>query len=299
MKIIYAITCHEVTDPLLYTVNELSSCKDNLVIIHVDKKSDLQQFSSIDIDNVFFLQDRVDICWGTFSQIEATYKLLSYAYKLEFDYFFLLSGDDIPLTSQKDLTVFLKDNSGYEFFEFQSENDNYVNPLERVKYKYPFWYFKRKKNIYNKIKSKAFDKLKFLFFRNKCFLSHHKEFPELYKGSNWFGMSYQCVEYVIDYIKNNTWYYDSFIHSYCCDEVFFHTIIKTWSDIKLFDDETIASNSLRYIDWKTGPEYPRILQPSDRLKIKESRCFFARKIPKVASDEYMRSFRKDSLKIEV
>lgn len=293
MKVVYAITCHEVTDPLLYTVNELSNCKDNLVLIHVDKKSDLQQFASIDIDNVLFLQDRVDVSWGTFSQIEATYKLLCYAYKLEFDYFFLLSGNDIPLVTQKKFKLFLKNNNGVEFFEFQGEKDNYVNPIERVKYKYPGWYFNRHKNIFQKIMGKAFNGAKFIFFRNRDYLFHINEFPVLHKGSNWFGMSNQCVKNVINYIKDNPWYYKSFVNSYCCDEVFFHSIVKVFPDVKFFDNNQIASNSLRYIDWITGPEYPRVLQPCDSAEVRRSGCFFARKLPNVATVEYIELFQAD------
>ncbi len=293
MKVIYAVTCHELTNPLIYTVKELSACKSNLIIIHVDKKSKIDDFSFLKSDNVLLFKDRVDIVWGTSSQIDITLKLLRYSLDYDFDYFFLLSGNDIPLRSQEEFKNFIVANAGSEFFEFQGDGDNYVNPLYRVKYNYPSWYFKRNKNLVDKLFAKLYKFSRFLFFRNKTYHKHFNEFPKLYKGSNWFGMSGRAVNYTINFIDRNPWYYESFIHSYCCDEVFFHSILKTWPDVVFFDSDEIKSNSLRYIDWKTGPEYPRILTEEDASKVIDSGCFFARKLPNSISDENIVFFKSN------
>lgn len=105
-------------------------------------------------------------------------------------------------------------------------------------------------------------------------------------------MSNRAVKYTIDYLDKNPWYYGSFVKSYCCDEVFFHSLIKTWSDVVFFESKKLKSNSLRYIDWETGPEYPRILTVDDVDKVKASGCFFARKIPKSITDEHIFLYRK-------
>lgn len=41
--------------------------------------------------------------------------------------------------------------------------------------------------------------------------------------------------------------------------------------------ENDSNMALRYIDWKTGPQYPRVLNENDFDKIKNSNCLFARK----------------------
>ena len=293
MMFFYAIICHEVTQPLIYTVKELSSCKSNFIIIHVDKKSDIEDFIFLQSENVILFKDRVDIVWGTSSQIDVTHKILRYSLDFKFDYFFLLSGNDIPLKTQGEFQDFININSGSEFFEFQGEGDNYVNPSHRVKYIYPSWYFKRNKNLADKLLAKLYKFLRPLFLRNKVYYKHFNEFPELHKGSNWFGMSNRAVKYTIDYIERNPWYYESFIYSYCCDEVFFHSIIKTWPEAVFFESSEIRSNSLRYIDWDTGPEFPRVLTIEDVGKVLDSGCFFARKFPNSISDSDIALYRKN------
>ena len=36
-------------------------------------------------------------------------------------------------------------------------------------------------------------------------------------------------------------------------------------------------NDLRYIDWESGPEFPRILNQEDKKKLLENKALFARK----------------------
>ena len=49
--------------------------------------------------------------------------------------------------------------------------------------------------------------------------------------------------------------------------------------------------ALRYIDWSTGPNYPRILDESDFIKIKDSNCLFGRKFnEKININEYRKMF---------
>ena len=51
--------------------------------------------------------------------------------------------------------------------------------------------------------------------------------------------------------------------------------------------------AVRYIDWTTGPNYPRILNEDDFLKIKESNCIFARKFDENMNfDNYRKVFIK-------
>ncbi|HGV3901192.1 TPA: beta-1,6-N-acetylglucosaminyltransferase, partial [Klebsiella pneumoniae] len=63
------------------------------------------------------------------------------------------------------------------------------------------------------------------------------------------------------------------------DEVIFHTAIKHLGREDIFHDENYINDALRYIDWVSGPEYPKILNEEDVDKIKKSNCIFARKFP--------------------
>jgi len=49
----------------------------------------------------------VDVHWGGYTQIEATLKLLNYASQFEYQYFSLLSDDDIPLMPIESIEKYL------------------------------------------------------------------------------------------------------------------------------------------------------------------------------------------------
>ena len=79
MKKIFCITCHQLTSPLTLTVKYLSSFDSNQILIHVDKKSDINDFLFLESSNVVVLNDRVNVSMGAVSQIKATLLLLSKA----------------------------------------------------------------------------------------------------------------------------------------------------------------------------------------------------------------------------
>ncbi|EPJ5820036.1 beta-1,6-N-acetylglucosaminyltransferase, partial [Klebsiella pneumoniae] len=61
-------------------------------------------------------------------------------------------------------------------------------------------------------------------------------------------------------------------------------------------DKSKINNALRYTDWTTGPQYPRLLDSSDLEKINNTFCFFARKINDSIDCQEFSSFKKLVLK---
>ena len=119
--------------------------------------------------------------------------------------------------------------------------------------------------------------------------------PKLYKGTQWFGITSELRDYIIEYLQDNEWYIKAFKNSLCGDEIFFHTIIynsKFRENIyQDYDKSNICYQALRYIDWKTGPDYPRILNENDFEKIKDTECIFARKFDEnLDLDLYRKTF---------
>ncbi|MBC2659832.1 core-2/I-branching enzyme [Pseudomonas sp. MSSRFD41] len=294
MNKILAITCHQITNPLIHTINYFSSFKNNTILIHVDKKSQISEFESLKKDNVILIDDRVDIKWGSVSQIEATINLMKESKKHDHDYFFLLSGDDIPIQSENRINGFLKHNSGYNFIHYQDERTTYIDPHQRVKYRYTEYFFSRKTDLKSRITRALHRSTRDLLFKNNQYTENLHRTPELYKGTNWFGLTENTVRYVLDFIDSNDWYLPMFEESICADEVFFHTIIKTSEKNLVYENKELRSNALRYIDWVSGPQYPKILDATDFEKIIKSHMFFARKIEKNATKEFMNIFIKDS-----
>lgn len=277
MKFVYGIICHRITPSLQVLICELSKSPNSIILIHVDKKSDINQFKkNINNENIIYISDRIDVQWGDFSQIEATLKLLNEAKKYKFKYFSLLSGDDICVKSIFQIEGFLlKSNQEY------IGHDKFTDPTPRLKYIYSY-NFLFKKNSSKSFTEKLLTKLIVISFYKGFFRNNfYQDLPKLYKGTNWFTLTYDCISYIHSYLDNNKNYINAFKKSFCGDEVFFHTIIYNSNfkeKVNLNYDLSPPMMALRYIDWKTGPDYPRTLDLSDFDKISSSNALFARKM---------------------
>lgn len=293
MRKIFCIICHKVTSPLKMTVNYLSSFENNEILIHVDKKSNLDDFLFLESNNVSLLTERFDVSWGGCSQIKATLLLLDRAINVGFDYLFLLSGDDLPCMSDNKINLLLSEIEYKNLIHYQDERSNYVDPVKRVKYSYPDCFFTKETKLSTKLKRKAFLIFRFLFI-NKLYAKSVSEGVIFYKGSNWFSFNHKTVCEVMSFIKCNDWFLSLFERSFCSDEVFFHTLLKFIGINDIYHDPSKPSDGLRYIDWNTGPDYPRLLDNSDIDKINKSGCIFARKFSDGADADLLNHILTDA-----
>ena len=290
MDIAYCIICHRNTSILRTTIEILGGCKNN-IYLHVDKKANIEDFSEYR-GRVHFMEPRVDITWASYSQIEATLLLLGEVAKEKYDYVCLLSGDCLPLKNSEEIKAFLSENLGKEFIGIQKEPD--VVELENnIKYEHSQLYLKRHKNLLQSIMFKIQRHVV-----QSEINSGYELLPKLYKGANWFCISGELCNYILKYLEENKWYSGAFKESFCGDEVFFQTIImnskyadKIYNYNNAYDDNHMA---LRYIDWNSGPEYPKMLTEDDFTNIKGEEngdCIFARKFNEnIDIDKYKKAF---------
>lgn len=278
MKKFFAITCHKPSVTLELTVNYLSSFEDNFILIHVDNKVSIKEFKKLEKANVVLLNKRLDVFWGDISQIEATLLLMRFFLNHvdRYEYFFLLSGDDIPLMSNEQMDLILNCNVGSSYIHYQDGRNNFIDPKSRVMYRFPKVFFNRNKMFLDKVWYNILINFKFLFKKNKV--------PEiistvpLYKGTNWFTLTRSDCNFIIEFVDNKQDFLPFFRKSLCADEVFFHTILKMKKDLVIFSNKELLNDCLRYIDWDSGPEYPRVLDRSDISKIPTGTYFFGRKV---------------------
>lgn len=285
---IYAILCHKLTNSLIFTVKSLAETYEDKIIIHVDNKTERQEFDSIKmeffpLENVIFTNDRINVFWGDDSQIHAILELMRKAQEFDFKYFSLISGDDIPITSINYRNSFLNDsyNKRIEFIGFNPVH----NGLERLSYNYPRFFFEKSKTPIVKLK-----KFIFRIFLKRLFVRKTTLVSEIHKGSIWFTITSSCICYIINYLKINGSYLSFFRDSFCADEIFFHTIIlnSTYAKNIYMIDHHIedCERGLRYIDWISGPEYPKILNADDLKGLEVRNSIFARKIdPKLTLNQ--------------
>lgn len=269
MRHLIGIISYKMTKSLFYTVELLHSKQD--IVLLVDYKTDLAEYESIK-DKVLFLENRIEINWGTYSLVEATLNLMQYSLKNDYDYFSLISESDLPLKNSQAMLNFLSEHNGKEFIGFVPEVS--INTLENIKFNY-YPFLQGRKNYLRKL-------YKFLrinrLFKNPCF----EILPQLYKGSNWFTLSKYALRAIFSYLEKNPEYIKAFRYSFLSDEIFFHTILRN-----IFPEQSFYAlsakdeftSSIRYISWG-GDSDPRTLLAEDVLLYKRENpeAFFIRKI---------------------
>ncbi|WP_180053469.1 beta-1,6-N-acetylglucosaminyltransferase [Acinetobacter sp. YH12236] len=282
MNYIYAVICHKLTEPLIFTIHTLLKSPLSIIILHIDNKTPNNEVIRIkkklgDHPNLLYVPEkkRIDVRWGGVSQIEVMLLLLRLAQRYNYKYFSLISGDDIPLSSNKSRESFL--NIAYSNrIEFIGYNPVH-NAQQRLAIKYPSYFYNKDHSIMGKLCRKIFI-LYAKYFRTLD-ISH---LPTLYKGSTWFTLTHEAVDYILDYVEKNPKYLNSFKYSLCGDEVFFQTIIfNSLFRYKVYNIENNipdCERGMRYIDWVSGPSFPRELDNSDFIKMKQSGMLFARKV---------------------
>lgn len=204
--------------------------------------------------NVYFVP-KINIYWGSFSQIQAEYILLENAVKKSYDYYHLISGCDIPLYTKNEFFDFFEQNKGKEFVEYSPKEIAEKNKVQdRVKYYYVFMESVREKSAIKR-KPKTFLREFFLKLQRLLKIDRTKG-KEFQYGSNWFDITDDFAKYVL---KNKPWVIKHFKKTCCADELFLQTL--------LFNSPFYSNNYYclnkknrilqrnRYTDWTRGQPY--------------------------------------------
>jgi len=94
---------------------------------------------------------------------------------------------------------------------------------------------------------------------------------ELYKGSSWFSITYDCMKYVLSYINEND-YCSKFKYTACPDEHFFQVLLMN----SKYKDKVLKYNS-RYIVFEGLNASPKTLGVEDMECFMNGQYMFARK----------------------
>lgn len=259
------------------------------VYIHIDRKNfDSISKQIIKHKNVFILNESIDIKWGDISQIDATILLFKNVIcsGIDYDFVCLRSGQDLLV--KNGFGEYLYNNPASIFMSAQLINRNTCDAaFHNVKWfalmrnQYPYYHPIR---ILRKI-------IITMYGRGINLVPNRYALPKgysLFHGSQWFCMPLEVVRYIVDFLKENKSFYESFRNSLCPDEWFFQTLIMN-SNYK----ENVVNSNLMFIKW--GMELknnssPVVLKYSDINSIIDSNNFFARKFDENIDKEVINYF---------
>lgn len=204
--------------------------------------------------NVYFVP-KINIYWGSFSQIQAEYILLENALKKSYDYYHLISGCDIPLYTKNEFFDFFEQNKGKEFVEYSPKEIAEKNKVQdRVKYYYAFMESVREKSAIKR-KPKTFLREFFLKLQKLLKIDRTKG-KEFQYGSNWFDITDDFAKYVL---KNKPWVIKHFKKTCCADELFLQTLLFNSpfysNNYYCLNEKNRILQRNRYTDWTRGQPY--------------------------------------------
>lgn len=253
--------------------------QDNHIFIHLDKKWKNVDYNSIvkaaKLSKVSIFS-QINVKWGGSSQVRVEMLLFEKAYKNgEYDYYHLLSGQDICIKRQSELHRFFDENSGMEFISF-CKDDWQKKEQNRVKY----YYMQSGRS-----KFKTFFNRAFVLAQKILRIDRRKRSGLTFVGgSNWVSITGDFCKYLLqkkDYILK------VFGCSFCADELFVQTMvfnspfkqklyIPCQDGLKTYGEEYACLANMRKIDWNRGTPYTFV--ESDFEEIVASPYMFVRKV---------------------
>lgn len=260
MKIAHLVQTHANPNLLKRKIEFLSS-EDYAFFIHVDRKSDINNFSEVRGDNVFFCERRIPVHWGEYSVVEAILVLIRKALEgtQKYDYFVLSLGSDFPLKSKTYIRDFFDKNSGREFIgtiklpggescRVNSGMDGCAAYAAQVYYSHLDAYripsTKPNYRIILKIMSR-------LGMVRRSFKKYFGEAFEPFAGNASWALTRDACLYIVDFVENNRKFCKYFENVFAPDEKFFHTILGN-SNFR-----TRISRHLTFEDWSVPTPHPR------------------------------------------
>lgn len=235
------------------------------IYLHLDQKSNILIKKIRKNKNLIILDKRVNVQWGDFTQIQAELNIFQEIANSNKKYkkILLISGQDLLIKKINVLKqqVYL---NNYEYIEnYEIENSNLDIKSDRVLIKYPKYLIGRNKTqiFFNRVYRKVYT----YFFKKK------KYNGKIFYGSNWINISLDAMNYILKEMEKKE-VKELFKDGFLVDETFVQTILSN----SIFKNNIRVEN-YRYIDWKNGPEYPKILLKNDFEKIINSNKWFARK----------------------
>ncbi len=230
MNIAYLISAF--TDPQhLEKLIKALNADGCMFFIHIDKKTDIRPFKQLcKVENTVFIDKRLNIYWGTYSQVEFQMKLIQTALDtgIHFDKLFMLSGQDYPLWSNSKIQEWVRQTEGKDMVSGIRIDSDEVEERHKQIYRLrrPQTNFKWAGPQFNDLASKALRKtLKSIGSKKELSLTVNGEKWHLFKGSDYFAITYETARFIYDTWKSNREIRNYFKSSFAPSETVIHTII--------------------------------------------------------------------------
>lgn len=276
------ILCHS---PIPYVAKLASYERDVNFYIHVDSKIDIEKIKqdfSTETNNVYWIENRINIQWGGFSIIQAILTLISMALENnENKYFHLISGNCVFLV---DIPIIAERMSTYPREAIFLELASSVRRRYRIRFNVPHADTKYQRALLGRFLTKFYQLMDKLISPNTEII---KKAPF---GNMWFSANIEGMKKLLAIVTEETKNY--FRHKLVPDEHFFqYLIIKN-------NLENYIYNNKRYIYFIGSANHPENLYLEDLIDIDSSEYWIARKVNKDVALNYLKKIKERKYNVE-
>lgn len=260
---------------------QLLDAENHDIYIHIDKKSkdfNKKEFLNITEKSKLYLFQEYEVFWGGFSQVQVEIFLFEKAHALQYDYYHLISGADLPLKSNKEIDEFFEKHNGTEFVLYDEDKlKNDPEITRRAKYYHFLQNYRRRytqkwKNGFFTFLERVSLVAQIVFRVNRV---KNLDWTIKY-GSNWVSVTDNLVTEILRQ-KDKIW--TVFSCTNCADELFVQTVAYNcgFKD-KIYVPEHSVAENVRFIDWSRGKNgNPYTFRKQDEELLMKNSNLFARK----------------------
>lgn len=287
MRIAYLILCHQNPQLLEKIVNRVTVGTDNIAVVHVDAKVEIEPFREpfADSERVFFIEDRYKVYWGGYNVARATLSCMEAALQHDCDRVVVYEGMTWPLHSNEQIDEYFTKHPETEFIRAI----NATKSNDRKHYmKCHGWYL-------SNVDVRSWNNAKSLFhhmlsiprklgikYRRGYYVdpvSHRR--MDVYWGWAFVSLTRKCAEYIIKTDKENASMRRYFSHVYIPGETYIASIVfnskfrKKTMDGRALEDGADA-RGITYFEYS---DEIRVFHDLEELKnVDKSQFLYVRKV---------------------
>lgn len=264
MRNAWLIIAHNEFEVLQRLVSLLDDERSDF-FIHFDKKVKEVPTISVKRGRLFVLDNRVDVRWGSVSQIETELVLLEAALKHgPYVHYHILSGTHLPLKPVTELLTFYDSHAGEEIMRFWPDDKGDAD-FKLRRYHFPLRDYKSPDATRRRLCQLAWQ---IVIKIQKVLGIRHLEEYKFCKTDNWISLSESACHYLVSHkdkiLQRYRW-------SFCGDEYFAASELKSSpTAFKILDCQ-----QLLYVEFQK--DTPRTFPLADYPKLQETGRWWARK----------------------
>lgn len=262
------VLAHRNDDVLRAGLRQLGESFD--VYLHFDRRSPAPP---TDLPTRVRLIPRRRVYHGSYRQILATLDLFRHAATVGYDRYVLVSGQDLPLTSNRAIRERFAACRDVDCITYVSDPEWLAKAAGRLgRYHPDRLRGVRPDTLWEGVRLRA--QAVWCAIANRWLDLRGIERPRidgLAGGPNWMDLTHATVEAMLQRVASEPALLRRFRWTRFGDEHFFHTVFNR------LDRPLRLAPISRYVDWTSGPEHPRLLRCSDLERLWASDALFARK----------------------